>query len=277
MKYIALIFVVILMACSGINKDKLMDLKLPPFKPNLTVQSKNDSMRIDMNYFLVAYEKNAKSDFINSIKSVDININLGNRSIRSTKVKPEKINKQFGEFRMSYALFASAVFLLENKNLRQENLTVELVIATNSSIYSYKKSVDECLSMNISDNREVMDLLPTFYKIDTSTFAIGLLAKRNRMDNEEYLPSSEEMRAEVYSKMGSIIWSSNQDMNYTMQIGKVLPDSVDQTHLYLYQWDFMMNSGRKIPDGDYKIKLTIPAKPHPYFVISDFNLGGIND
>jgi hypothetical protein len=97
-----------------------------------------------------------------------------------------------------------------------------------------------------------------------------LIAIRRDTVAEEYLPGSEEIRAKILSPKGKIFWESNYNMNYTTQIGKVKPERVGDAHIYSIQWNGFSNDNQKMQSKDYKINLSIPAKPKPYYIFKDF-------
>ena len=272
MKKSVILLLALFLSCSNVNKERMDKYKLPPYKPNVVVTNHHDSTIVTINYISISKNRNAKSEFISSINGFEVKIRLGDKLVRSMTMKPVRIVKPFNDNLMTYAVFSSGIFIIENTNIRIDQLAIEIIIGTNNSYYSYKKYISDLSEDFNTDHASIMTMYPVIERIDTSQIAIGCFCKRTDFMKDEYLPSSEDFRAELRSRKGVLIWSSNYNMNYTMQIGKVQPENVDDVNLYLINWDYIGNNGKKIVTGDYGLKLIIPAKPTPYYVLTELKV-----
>jgi len=93
-----------------------------------------------------------------------------------------------------------------------------------------------------------------------------LSAKRKYKKENEYLPSSEDLRVKVKTQSGKTIWLSNYGKNFLQVISEVNPVEVGDVHVYSIKWDGKSRSGKLFKSGSYIVELTIPAQPDNYTV-----------
>lgn len=125
-------------------------------------------------------------------------------------------------------------------------------------------------SISSSNAPDIMEMKASFEQKDSDLAIFTLEAKRIKIVEDEYVPSSENFVVEVYNENGSEVFSSSYMKNFFMVIGEVEPKNVDSTKVYQYEWNLKNNKGKKIEPGKYKTKLIIMAKPKSY--ISNFDI-----
>jgi len=122
-------------------------------------------------------------------------------------------------------------------------------------------------------NNGTMEIVPIITRLDSVSYIFGMFALRTAQVEKEYLPDSEHFRVEIFNHKFNTLWSSNFNINYTTQINKVHPTDIDSIHFYYTLWNGKGNNLSLLPEyRDYKLKLSIPAKPYPYSYVSDFRL-----
>lgn len=123
---------------------------------------------------------------------------------------------------------------------------------------------------NITQPEEQALRLKPFVKKTDSVTVFGLVAERKRDVEDEYLPTSENFRVEIMTPNGKTFWNSSHDKAFLQVIGEVEPVQKGDTEEYTMPWNGQTNAGKTLPEGEYNLRMTIPAKPNPYFVESKF-------
>lgn len=133
------------------------------------------------------------------------------------------------------------------------------------------------IEKEISDNKPALLLEPQFEMLNDSIAKFSVLATRNKIVENEYLPTSEALNVKVYGKKGNVIWSSDYNMNFLMAIQEVLPTDIGETHKYEVFWNLKNNAGSLVRSGEYKAVLNIPAVPEHYKCEMNINIGEENE
>jgi hypothetical protein len=134
------------------------------------------------------------------------------------------------------------------------------------------KGTDTLVKWTKSNFKENLKLEPYSKKINDSTFQIGIIATRLNLVDDEYLPTSESIRAVITSENEKDIWHSNNNLNYLQVISKVLPDSIGQSYDYQLFWNMKNDNGKKFSGEKITANLIIPASPKNYFTSIKFNI-----
>lgn len=113
------------------------------------------------------------------------------------------------------------------------------------------------------EDTNALTLVPFVQTGEESLASIGVNARRNRIVDGEYLPSSEDVRVVVRSGF-KVLWQSNNGMAFLTMIMPVRPETVREVARYSVAWDGTDNTGVPIPPGEYTADIVIPAKPAPY-------------
>ena len=261
---VALIVIKLLTACTSVKKEVQAN-QLTPFKPNFYAIDWRDSLQIIVNYNDIGANKN-KLEFINSIKSITVNLKNVNKKIIKSFILPKMIMKQTTvNSKITTTLLAQG-FYIPNQRVNIDPATVELQIFMDSTVYTLLRPFKELVSNFNFDNRNAMNLLPMVEKLDSVNYFIGMIALRKSMPGKEYLSSSEDFRAELFGPKGNLIWNTNYKQNYMQAKQPVKPLNIGDYYLYSTIWNGKNNNDVKISDGEFSLKLTIPAQPKPYFV-----------
>jgi len=99
--------------------------------------------------------------------------------------------------------------------------------------------------------------------------------RRQPAPEGEYLTSGEKYRIELSTQLGEPIWSTNEGVAYTQDIREVEPKEVGDRALYRGFWNGRDPRTRKFASpGRYRVTVTIPARPIPYILHEEIQLGG---
>ena len=121
---------------------------------------------------------------------------------------------------------------------------------------------------------------PIALTLDVRSRIVGLefLVRVERLANApegEYLPSGENIRIEIENELGEQFWSSSLGKMFTQAVAPVEPIRIGEFADYREYWDGQNTiTGGRLPQGSYRVIVTIPAKPKPYILRENFTWGG---
>jgi hypothetical protein len=125
-------------------------------------------------------------------------------------------------------------------------------------------SLIACSTSKNENFNEFMNLNCTIENLENGNIKFILNAKRIKLVENEYLPSSENFVVEIYDNKGNQVWSSSHNKNFFMVITDVQPKNVGDSHIYIMEWNLRSNDNKNINKGNYKVNFIIPAKPKSY-------------
>jgi len=128
------------------------------------------------------------------------------------------------------------------------------------------------LSVSQSNQPDIMEMEGLFEQFGSDSSIFILNAKRLRVVDGEYLPSSENFKLNVTNSKFSEVFNSSKNKNFFMVIGDVEPKEVGKSKTYKIAWNMRDNNNKKIEAGIYKAQLIIPAKPQFYICNIDFEI-----
>lgn len=97
-------------------------------------------------------------------------------------------------------------------------------------------------------------------------------AKRNYHREDEYLPSSEYFRVEIYNDKNDLIWNSSIGKSFMQMITDVLPKETGEEMVFQEKWEYRNNKKKRVGAGKYTAFLIIPAEPLQYKDTLEINL-----
>lgn len=267
-KYISILLLLVILSCSNIEKDGVT--KLPPFKPNIKIYECNNEYYIQVLYTATSVSKKGKKKFIESIKKIKVSFLLGKRLIKEFVLKGYPVQELAEDSTNLTAFISTSSFKWKNPSIRTNEMNAKITIYTTKEIYSITRKYGKLFSkMNVTCNGS-MYLIPLEIKAGATKYILGIAAIRKKIVEDEYLPSSEDIRAEIFTYKGKLLWSSNYNMNYMTLIQDVQPTRIDSINLYTLVWNGKKNDKKKMNTDDYTLRLTIPAKPNAYFIVKKF-------
>ncbi len=248
----------------GCSTTKIIDKNPPPYSPdvNLIVNSGNAVFNFSLK--AVQQESQDKFDFINSITSVKLEILTPEDTVFHTfefsqldiKGTTEK------EKQTSLTVSGSVSWMLPLK-FNLEDMKFRYKIFANNKFYDFTKTYKDIYT-EAEENMPAITLEP-FIENQTYTSAVfGVIAKRIKTVENEYIPTSEIFRVDILNQKGHIVWSSGYGQNFLQVVNPVLPVSKGETHKYTIEWNGKTSNQIPLIAGEYTLKMTIPAKPMPY-------------
>jgi len=119
---------------------------------------------------------------------------------------------------------------------------------------------------------EIMELTGKFDTIEDGFAKFTLTARRIKAVDDEYLPSSENFRVEIFSEKGQMVWNSSKGQNFFMVISDLEPKKEGDSKTYEIIWNFNNNDNKKVKLGKYFAYLIIPSKPENYKCRIEFEI-----
>jgi hypothetical protein len=205
-----------------------------------------------------------KFDFINAITIVKLEILNPDDTVIHTlgfnqldlKGTTEK------EKQTSLTLSGSVNWMIPMK-LDLEDMKFRYKLFANNKFYDITKTFDNIYS-EAEEDMPALTLEPFIENQTFNSAVFGIIAKRNKNIENEYIPTSETLIVEILNHKGHILWSSSYGQNFLQVVNPVLPSAKGETHKYVVEWNG--NTSNQIPliAGEYTLRMTIPAKPTPY-------------
>lgn len=261
-------FLFTLLSCS--NVEEQIVTKLPPFKPEVKIIKCDNELYVSTILTASNVSKKGKIEFINSIRKLKVHFMLGKRIIKKVVLKSFLL-KKLTEDSTEITCYAGAEkFKWENTKTRTREVKVKLLLYTSNAIYALTQNYSKLFNkIHVSCN-QTMYLIPFNIKTGATKYVFGTVAIRQKVVDDEYIPSSEDFRAEIFNFKGKALWTSNYRKNYMTMIQQVQPLAVDSAYLYTITWNGRQNRKREMDARDYKLRLTIPSKPKPYIIMQEF-------
>ena len=263
-RYVSIIvFFSIFTFCSSGSKSLNIDSKISDAIEFKLIDNNSDAVF----YFSVGVtnDDSEKQAFIRSIKSISIYFIDKNNQIVDSALIPRLDISGVAE---SGTKSVSTVYGKANwKNIRKldlSNFHFDFKLNTDIKTYSVTKKYSEIIKKQLGDNLEAMTLKPLIEHQSDTSAVFSILAKRNRMVDREYFPSSEMLRVAIYSVKGELLWNSDQKMDFLQVIKEVLPNQLGSEYKYSLLWNGKNNRNSALAPGKYVVKLTLPAIPKPY-------------
>ncbi len=265
-------FILIAMIIGGCsNVEEGSRPALPPYKPEFKVFKQGDRQYIYLWLASADTSNKGKRQFMKSIKKAEVNLLFGKRLLNNLTFNDFLVTEKTSDTSDIMVFAGITDFQFSNPKLRTNNVTVQIKLYTDSSIYAIEKYYSKVYDSMHVENNGTLDLIPMEIKTSGNEYIFGLLAIRKKKVEEEYIPDSEALRIQIQNHRGKEVWSSNFGMNYMQMIQPVKPEEVGSSYLYLQMWDGKSNKGREMFSDEYNIKYLIPAKPKPYFIMKQFS------
>ncbi|TAL69787.1 MAG: hypothetical protein EPN82_03965 [Bacteroidetes bacterium] len=270
MPKIFIIFLSYVLILTGCGTTKIIDKNPPPYLPKVNITNNNGNAQFIFTLQANKSEPQDKFDFINAITIVKLEIvspedtiihtiDFGQLDIKGTTDKETQTSLAISGY--------SNWFLPEKINL--EELKYRFKIFANNKFYDMTKTYSQLY--NEEEVEQPALTLEPFIENQTYNSAVfGVKATRNKIVENEYIPTSETFRVDILNRKGAIVWSSGYGQNFLQVINPVLPKSKGETHKYTVEW--YGNSSNQIPliPGEYTLRMTIPAKPNSYTSTMNF-------
>lgn len=265
----------LLSACGSTNKPALQGKQLPE-KPEFTLQrSRGGALDV---YFKYGEKRDTllpKFRFLNSLlsaKAILIHPELGVLDTLPLGMSNRITGFEYGKD----SLIIEAGAFWDNPNaVVYDKMQCSIIFTTLDTVYSCSDNFNVPIDSS-NDDKVFIEVSP-FIDLETdSMMTFALLAKRNRGATQDYHPTSERLRVEVYTQKGVLVFSTNYKANYLQELAPVEPRKRGEYKRFTFDWNMKDNTGHEVPKGKYKAVLSLVTKPAPYSSSLEFELSGNN-
>ncbi|OYT15942.1 MAG: hypothetical protein B7C24_10435 [Bacteroidetes bacterium 4572_77] len=114
---------------------------------------------------------------------------------------------------------------------------------------------------------EALTLSASYEKVnenDIESYRFDVKAKRNKVVEGEYFPSSQTIALTITDEYGKMLYNSSMGTMFMDIIETVYPENISEEHTYSIIWNGKDMKGNHLPNGKYKAMLLLPAIPNPY-------------
>ena len=248
----------------GCGTTQIIDKNPPPYIPEVSISFNNNNALF--NFSLQANKNDIKDkfDFINSITIVKIDVISKEDSVIHTLDFSQLDLKGTTNKETQTSLTISGVtnWILPAK-INLKDYIYRFKIFANNKFYNMTKTYSQ-LHTEVEEELSALSLEPYIAEQTYNSAIFGVVAKRNRIVENEYIPTSETLRVDILNQKGAVVWSSGMGQNFLQVINPVLPKSTGESHKYTVEWDGFASNRIPLNPGDYIVRMTIPAKPNPY-------------
>lgn len=138
----------------------------------------------------------------------------------------------------------------------------------------YAVTFDTVLALPADSTLPYVSVTPFIDVRTDSTITFALLAQRHRGFGEDYYPTSERMRVEIFDDKGQLRFSSNYQLDFMQAIAPVEPKFRGDVKRFTFEWPGVDNTGEPLPPGHYVARLSLVTKPYPYSAQIEFEWQG---
>ncbi|MBL7999458.1 MAG: hypothetical protein JNL32_12580 [Candidatus Kapabacteria bacterium] len=262
--------------CRTMQRDQTAKFGKPsPYKADWTVtRTKSGGAMISLQYGMIQDTSKPINKFMSNVVNLDICIYDEEYAPLDT-LSPGLVSSVTG-----FTIGIDSLYMLAEGRWRNPMATpftaliIDAVLTMNDST-RYHDAVR--FELPAGDSIKPIEYMTVKGDIDEqtdSTITFGLLATRNRGVHDDYHPTSERMRLEIYSQKGVLLYGSNHGMNFLQSVGQVEPNKIGDNKRFVFMWGGTDNDGNILPKGRYKAKLTLVTRPFPYSTTIDFDWKG---
>ncbi|MFP4528464.1 MAG: hypothetical protein ACLFQX_07940 [Candidatus Kapaibacterium sp.] len=249
--------ITIIIICAGCVSISVKVNMGPPVEPKLTVYRQGDSAMYLIELAIAEMPGSDEAEFLKNLAGIKVELIGPNDELldfydaKITDLTDFAYSSEQNKYFRTGYIFAPASDKAER---------VALEFAAAGEKYRFDTKYDETTpAMEHS-----LFLQPYVRNISDTSLAIGAIALRIAPNEREYLPSSEDFRADIISLKGKRVWSSQHGKNFLTVIGEVEPKQVGGTHEYAAIWDTETNQGVDVATGEYVCRMVVPAQPKQY-------------
>ncbi len=274
----AVISALLFVSCASCKNDGRLDQHHAnvgnafPVKPGIILFKKNDTLFLMADFKYQGSDTGGGARFLSSIDSAGVEISASDGLKAAARV--DTILKSVWKTDSSRNSYATSLWfrIPVKKGYSTGESRIGLYAFSGGKKYSGEIMYqDSAMKSGAAIIAKKMKLVPD---IQMSARRVTFKVEAFRLDSaaNEYLPSSESFRVEVFDSKGRLVWNSNYQKSYMMVVCDVLPLDVGGHHSYALEWDKKSNFRKAVPPGPYKAVLSIPSLPLPYSTSVNFNL-----
>lgn len=236
----------------------------PPVPPHIELRLERRTLSIEVKFTTLRDTTSPLHHFVFGVDSITALLQLRGRSNFDTTLYFALINGTTGFREKIDSISTEGIAYWSNPlGLTIDTLHCEIRISTLAG-NRYAVRLDTVLALPFDSMPPFITVTPFIDAATDSSVTFALLAQRNRGTGEDYHPTSERLRVEIFDEHGNLRFASNAGMNYLQEIGSIEPQRRGELKRYTFEWPGTDNDGNPLPPGRYTAVLSIVAKPYPY-------------
>lgn len=265
------IFLLTALMIYGCSSTKIIDKNPPPVTPNVSLIINSGNALFNFSIKALQIDGQDKIDFINAITNLKLELLTPEDTVFHRLEFNQLDIKGTTEKDKQTELLASAStnWLLPPK-FNMKNMKFRYKIFANNKFYDITKTYSDIYT-EIEEEQPAIILEPFIENQTYTSATFGVNAIRNKIVENEYIPTSEIFRVDILNKKGHIVWSSGYGQNFLQVVNPVLPIAKGEIHKYTVEWNGKSSNQIPLIPGEYTVKMTIPAKPFPYSALMVLN------
>jgi len=276
MRVIGTIVVVVIAGCRSAAPPPSPSVAIPrpPVLPSTNVQFMRGGLNVEVQFATLRDTTSPLHHFVFSIDTLRVRLQLRGRARFDTLLYLPLVNGSSG-LREKIDTITTEGYGRWSNPLGLPLDSVRCIFeATTLQHQQYAIAVDTAFHLPPDSIKPFVTVTPFIDEQTDSSITFALLAQRHRGFGEDYHPTSERFRVEIFDQDGNLRFSSNHGIDYLQAIYPVEPRIAGEFKRYTFEWLGYDNAGDILPPGRYTAVLSLVAKPYPYTARVSFDWQG---
>jgi len=275
MRWLWSVFLVLVSCRTMQSSTELLRSADPPVRPQIKVEFDRGVITLDVRFTTLRDSTSRAHHFVFGIDSIIAHLQLRGRSQFDTTLYLALINGTSG-LREKVDSIGTAGLASWTNPLGLAIDTLRWSITVHTLMRDrYTIQFDTVMALPADSTPPFMSVTPFIDLQTDSNITFALLAQRNRGVGEDYHPTSERLRLEIFDEHGTLRFASNAGMSFLQQVMPVEPRRRGELKRYTFEWPGFDNEGNLLPPGRYIAVLSLVAKPYPYTASIPFDWKGV--
>lgn len=258
---ILLCFGMLLISCRTIAPSTSNDQV--PVKPRTVVEFRQGGLNLEIVFKTLRDTTSPQHHFVFGINTIEAAISIRGQSAFDTTVAMPIINGTTGMTEKRDSISTEALTRWSNPlGMLLDTVQCRFLITTLDG-KRYVVVRDTVFGFPPDSTPPFITVTPSIDAQTDSTVRFALLAVRNRGYGEDYHPTSERFRVEIFDQEGRRRFSSNTGIEYLQEISPVEPKR-GEVKRFTFEWPGTDDNGDPLPPGRYTAVLSLVTKPYPY-------------
>lgn len=244
-----------------------------PVKPHTAVEFRHGGLNVEIVFKTLRDSTSPQHHFVFGINTIEAAISLRGRVAFDTTIAMPIINGTTGMTEKRDSISTEAFMRWSNPlGLPLDTVRCRFLITLlDGRQYSFVR--DTVFGFPSDSTLPFITVTPFIDAQTDSSVTFALLAVRNRGYGEDYHPTSERFRVEIFDEQGQRRFSSNTGIEYLQEIAPVEPKR-GEIKRFTFEWPGTDDNGETLPPGRYRAVLSLVARPYPYTAQISFEWKG---
>ncbi|MCS7000278.1 MAG: BsuPI-related putative proteinase inhibitor [Bacteroidota bacterium] len=245
----------------------------PPVAPVRFVEFRNGGLNVEIQFRTLRDTTSPLHHFVFGITAIDATLAIRGRAHYDTTLSLPVVNATTGFQEKRDTIITEAFARWSNPlgvPLDTVHCRFDIIMMDGKR---YQTAFDTVLALPDDSTRPFITVAPFIDAQTDSSVTFALLAVRHRGYGEDYHPTSERLRVQIFDEQGRLRFSSNTGMDFLQEISAVQPKR-GEIKRFTFEWPGTDDEGNPLPPGRYTAVLSLVAKPYPYTARISFEWKG---